>query len=248
VNLEIPPGSPFLEAAFYGLSAVVILVAGALVRIASRAAGDGAAAAASLQRRFFVATLAWVAVVSGASFAGLLLPRGGPSPVFVAMLAGVVVLGPLIARSRVGDRLARGLPLAWLVGFQGFRLPLELTMHRAATEGVMPEHMSYSGLNFDILTGISALLLAVALMATQVPRWVIAAWNWIGLALMWNIVGIAILSTPMIAWFGPDRLNVFVMQMPYTLLPAVLVLAAWACHLIVFRALSSRAASTPGPR
>jgi hypothetical protein len=121
-------------------------------------------------------------------------------------------------------------------------------MHRAATEGVMPEHMSYSGWNFDILTGISALVLAVALAVTPVPRWVIAAWNWIGLGLMWNIVGIAVLSTPMLAWFGPDRLNVFVMQMPYTLLPAVLVTAASSGHLIVFRALSSRAASTPDPR
>jgi hypothetical protein len=248
VTLEIPPGSPFLQAAFYGLAAFAIVAAGVLVRMASRAVGDGDAAAAALQRRYFAAALAWVAAVSGASFAGLLLPRGGPPPVFVAMLAGVVVLGPLIARSRAGDRLARGLPHAWLVGFHGFRLPLELSMHRAVTEGVMPEHMSYSGWNFDILTGISALVLAVALAVTPVPRWVIAAWNWIGLGLMWNIVGIAVLSTPMLAWFGPDRLNVFVMQMPYTLLPAVLVTAAWSGHLIVFRALSSRAASTPDPR
>jgi hypothetical protein len=36
--------------------------------------------------------------------------------------------------------------------------------------------------------------------------------------------------------------------MPYVLLPAVMVLAALAGHLVVFRALSFRAASRPDPR
>jgi small-conductance mechanosensitive channel len=76
----------------------------------------------------------------------------------------------------------------------------------------------------------------------------VAAWNVMGLILLANILGIAILSTPAFAYFGPDRLNVWVMWMPYTLLPAVMVLAAWAGHLIIFRALSSRAASTPDLR
>jgi hypothetical protein len=157
-------------------------------------------------------------------------------------------VGVLIARSTVGDRLARGLPFAVLIGFQGFRLPLELAMHRAYTEGLMPIQMSYSGRNFDIVTGITAIVLAIALRVTSVPRWVIQAWNVLGLVLLFNILGVAIASTPMFAYFGPERLNVWVMWMPYTLLPAVMVLAAWAGHLIVWRALSLRAASTPGLR
>jgi hypothetical protein len=108
--------------------------------------------------------------------------------------------------------------------------------------------MSYSGRNFDIVTGITAIVLAIALRVTNVPRWVIRAWNVLGLVLLFNILGVAIASTPMVAYFGPERLNVWVMWMPYTLLPAVMVLAAWAGHLIVWRALSLRAASTPGLR
>jgi len=48
---------------------------------------------------------------------------------------------------------------------------------------------------------------------------------------------VAVRSTPVFASFGAGRLNLFVMRMPDTLLPAVMVLAAWAGHLIVFRAL-----------
>lgn len=89
---------------------------------------------------------------------------------------------------------------------------------------------------------------SIVLAVTGVPRSLVRAWNVLGLMLLLNIVGVAILSTPVFAYFGRDRLNVWVMWMPYTLLPAVMVPAAWAGHLIIWRALSLRAASTPDPR
>ena len=48
---------------------------------------------------------------------------------------------------------------------------------------------------------------------------------------------IAILGTPRFEYFGPGHLNVWVMQPPFVWLPAVMVLAALAGHLLVFRAL-----------
>jgi hypothetical protein len=248
VDVVILPGSAWLQAFFYGIAAAIVIAAGVLVKLASVRSGDSQQQATSLQGRYAIGATIWLFVVSAASYSGLLLPRGGPPLLFVLLVVSIFAVGVLIARSTVGDRLARGLPLAVLIGFQGFRLPLELAMHRAYTEGLMPIQMSYSGRNFDIVTGITATVLAIALQVTHVPRWVIQAWNVLGLVLLFNILGVAIASTPMFAYFGPERLNVWVMWMPYTLLPAVMVLAAWAGHLIVWRALSLRAASTPGLR
>ena len=238
MEITVPDGTPVLQAAFYILAAVIVVAAIVLLGRAALASGDSIIDARALQRRFTIWSAAWISVVSAASYAGLLLPRRGPPLPFALMVAGVILCGILLARSRFGDRFARGLPLGLLVGFQAFRLPLELAMHRAYTKGVMPEQMSYSGRNFDIVTGITALLLGIALMSTRVPRAVIQVWNVLGLVLLVNIVTVAIMSAPMFAYFGPDRLNVFVMKMPYTLLPAVMVLAAWAGHLIIFRALA----------
>jgi hypothetical protein len=160
-------------------------------------------------------------------------------PPFAGVFLGVLVLGIVLARSAVGDRLARGLPLAALVGLQSFRFPLEVVMHAAAERGIMPMQMSYSGRNFDIVTGITAALLAAWLRFGRPARAIVWAWNVMGLVLLTNIVTVAVLSMPMFARFGstPDRLNTFVANPPYILLPTVLVLAAWAGHLIVFRAL-----------
>jgi type IV secretory pathway TrbD component len=133
--------------------------------------------------------------------------------------------------------LIRGLPLAALVGYQVFRFPLELFMHRAYVEGLRPVQMSYSGRNFDILTGISAGLLALALCRWNVPRFIVHAWNMAGFALLVNIVTIAVVSTPAFAWFGRDRLNVWVTYSPFVRLPAVMVTAGLMGHLLVWRKL-----------
>jgi hypothetical protein len=248
VQIDILPGSPFLQACFYGIAAAIVIAAGILLKRAALNCGDSPAAAAALQGRYSIGASIWLFVVAAASYSGALLPGDGPPLPFALLVVSIIAGGVLIAASKVGDRFARGLPLAVLVGFQGFRFPLELAMHRAHDEGLMPIQMSYSGLNFDIVTGITAIVLAIALAVTAVPRWVVGAWNVLGLLLLVNIVGVAILSTPVFAYFGPDRLNVWVMWMPYTLLPAVMVLAALAGHLIIWKALSLRAASTPDLR
>lgn len=231
-----------IAAGFVALSAAVLAWCYVSIPRAAQACGDSELVARRFQRRFMIKALAWTAFVLGLAWSGA-LGRWDVRPApLMGLLLAVVALGPLIARSTVGDRLARGLPLAALVGLQSFRLPLEVLMHRAAEDGRMPLQMSYSGLNFDIVTGLAAALLAAWLRVGRPPRGVVRAWNVLGLVLLANIVTVAVLSTPTFAVFGvdPGHLNTFVTEVPYVLLPAVLVLTAWAGHLVVFRALRLR--------
>jgi hypothetical protein len=103
--------------------------------------------------------------------------------------------------------------------------------------GVMPAQMSYSGRNFDIITGISAFVVAWLVAQGRGGRLLIAIWNLMGLALLVNVVTIAILSTPRFRYFGDDHLNVWITYPPFVWLPAVMVVAALAGHLLVFRAI-----------
>jgi hypothetical protein len=50
-------------------------------------------------------------------------------------------------------------------------------------------------------------------------------------------VTVALLSTPRFAYFGGDYLNEWVADPPYVWLPSVMVLAALAGHLVIFRSL-----------
>ena len=223
-----------------GFIALPLLLAAAFVlgtAWAGRRTGQGASSQYWWALGTALGALGWLTLTWALAASGTLRRFDMAPPPLVVLLLSVVALGVGIGCSPLGTRLVRGLPLAALVGAQVFRLPLELLMHEAYVEGLMPVQMSYSGMNFDILTGISAGILAPALAGTRVPRWIVGGWNLLGFALLVNIVTIAVLSTPLFRWFGDDRLNTWVTYPPYVWLPAVMVLAALTGHILVLRKL-----------
>lgn len=204
----------------------------------------GTAAAGGNAGRAAAGALIWMGATLALADRGTFLNWNTAPPPFALLVAAILALGVAIAFSSLGGRLAH-LPVWTLVAAQAFRLPLEISMHALVARGIMPEQMSYTGRNFDVLTGASAIIVAGLVAAGVGGRRLVAVWNVMGFLLLVNIVVVAILSTPKIAAFGPDRLNVFVFYPPFVWLPAVLVLAALAGHLIVFRALSLRQARPP---
>ena len=192
-----------------------------------------------------VVSAVWMVATWIAASSGVLRQWDATPPPLAFVVLGVAAIAAVIAFSSYGDRLTMGLPVAVLIAIQGFRLPLEMAMHEMYERGVMPVQMSYSGRNFDILTGISAFVVAWLVARGIGGRWLVIVWNLLGLALLVNIVTIAILSTPLFRYFGEDRLNVWVTYPPFVWLPAVMVLAALAGHLLIFRA---AAALEPPPR
>lgn len=186
---------------------------------------------------------AWFALASSGALVGSL----GRPPGLALLPVGLLVGTSAVARSEIGKRLA-STPLAWLIGLQSFRLPLELVMHAAAEEGVMPPQMSFGlvhgswGYNYDIVTGGTALLLALVGSFRSLPTTLVLAWNILGSVLLLAIMGIAISSLPAFAAFGsaPERLNTWVLHPPFIWLPTVLVGSALLGHLLIFRALARR--------
>lgn len=159
-------------------------------------------------------------------------------PTMVTVIALMFVIAIGLGLSGFGRRLALGLPLAALIGIQAFRFPLELLMHRAYQDGLMPVQMSFSGRNFDIVSGITAALLGAALTRMRVPTWWLKAWNLLGIVLLANVVIIAMLSAPTpLRRFHNEPANVWITQAPYVWLPCVFVLVALFGHVVITRRL-----------
>ncbi len=170
-----------------------------------------------------------------AALLGQQMLQGRP-PLIMPVMALTVACTVVLFRSRAGSELA-ALPLAWIIGLQCFRLPLELVMHQAAVEGLMPVQMSFSGYNFDIVAGATAIPVTWLAAQGKAPRWLLLGWNLLGTITLAVIVGIAIASLPAFALFGPDRLNTWIASPPYIWLPGVLVQVALLGHLLVWRKL-----------
>jgi hypothetical protein len=233
--------SPGFTVAFVALVLAVALAFPVAVHRASRAT---AAPPEAVRRRTRLAALgiaAWLGLTGALAASGLIARLAFPPPLLLLLLgAAALTLGA--ALSPLGTLLARGLPLSVLVGYQAFRIPVELLLHRGYVEGFVPPQMTYVGLNFDVLTGISALAVAWAVHAGRLGRRGVTLWNALGLLLLANIVTVAVLSAPSpLRVFRNAPANSWVAHAPWVWLPAVLVQAALFGHLLVFRALRSRA-------
>ena len=185
-----------------------------------------------------------VAFVIATGFAASrgVLDFGAMPPRMFVLLVVTIVLTVLLVRSKHGQLIATQLPLALLVASQCFRLPLELLMHRAYDEGLMPVQMSYSGYNFDILTGTTALIVAALVYKGVAGRKLVLLWNIVGMVLLLTIVTIALLSTPTpLRVFDKEPANTWITAFPFAWLPLVMVPTALAGHLLIFRRLKAPA-------
>ena len=155
-----------------------------------------------------------------------------PPPITLFLLCGFA--GTVAIGSSRWVRHLISLPLGMLVGFEAFRILVELLIHRSSTVGLAPPQMTWSGYNFDVVTGVTALLLAP--FARVAPKGLLIAWNCLGLTLLVVVIVIAAASFPSrFQFMHPD--NTWVSDFPYVWLPSILVTAALLGHLVIFRKL-----------
>ena len=186
--------------------------------------------------------LLYVAVPGFLAGTGLLYRFESMPPPAMLLVAVLTLATIAFALSPLGARLAAGLGVTTLIVMQGFRVPVELILHRLYLEGVIPVQMTYAGLNFDIVSGATAILLGFWLLqGRSVPPWLLLAWNVLGLALLAVIVTIALLSAPVpFRRFTEGPANRLPGMFPYVWLPTLLVQIALSGHLLLFLELKRR--------
>jgi hypothetical protein len=178
---------------------------------------------------------AWLAITGWFAASGVLETKMLPPPAVIFM---VICLGlaAVLALSRLGTRLVHGTPIAALVGFQAFRLPLELVLHQWWKEGVLPVQMTFEGHNFDIVTGGLAIVVALWAWRGKAPREVILGFNLIGLTLLVTVTTIAVLSTPLpLRRYMNDPPVLLPFNFPFVWIVPICVGGALFGHLLVFR-------------
>lgn len=134
----------------------------------------------------------WVGATSVPTALGWVTPET-TLPGVPLMMGLLLAVGLGLPWTSFGRRLAYGVPLGALVGFQAMRLPLELVLHVWADEGVAPPQMTWTGQNIDIIAGVVALVLAPFAGRSKGAAW---ASQVVGIVLLANVLRVVVLSIP----------------------------------------------------
>ncbi|HEX8547327.1 MAG TPA: hypothetical protein VF691_10230 [Cytophagaceae bacterium] len=160
-------------------------------------------------------------------------------PRFILLVAPPFILTLLVLVSKKGQALIDTLSLKALTFIHIVRIPVEIVLYWLSLNKAVPELMTFSGRNFDILVGITAPF--VSYFGIE-KRWfskkILLLWNFVSLGLLVNIVVNAVLSSPVsFQKFAFDQPNIAVTHFPFSWLPCFIVPIALFCHLAAIRKL-----------
>jgi hypothetical protein len=112
------------------------------------------------------------------------------------------------------------------------RIPIEIVLFYLFLHNMIPELMTFEGMNFDILAGISAPIVGILWLKKRVGRKTLIVWNILALLLVLFIFINGILSSDLpIQMFGFEQPNRAINYFPFILLPATIVPIVIYTHL-----------------
>ncbi|KUG06584.1 hypothetical protein [Solirubrum puertoriconensis] len=213
---------------------------------------QGPQSAATARSRTLVAAavlLLWLAVCAAVAGSGFLSDFNARPPRLMLVLPLPLLTAVWLARSEAVGRLLDAMPRAGLVALQSFRVLMEVVLWLLFVGGEIPVQMTFEGLNYDILTGLTAPIIAYFCFVRRSWPWQVAfGWNIAGLLILVNIVTIAFLSAPLpIRYFFNEPANTIVARFPMVWLPCFVVPLAYTLHVLSMRQLLRRAAAARVP-
>jgi hypothetical protein len=188
---------------------------------------------------FLTSLVVWAVFVSAWSLSGRMGNFGGfpfnVMPIFGIPLITIVAF----TFSKSGKEILIHIPIENIIRLQAFRFIVELLLWALYLENAAPVQMTFEGRNLDVLSGISAPVVAFLFAQNKISKTILVIWNIICLLLLVNIVVTAVLSMPTpFRVFMNEPANTIVTEFPVSWLPALLVPLAYGLHFLSLRQLA----------
>lgn len=190
-----------------------------------------------------IITLLWLGITGLLAYRGFYTDTTGMPPKFILAVAPALLFIIALLVSKKGQAFTDSLDLRLLTLLHIVRLPVELVLYWLAANKAVPELMTFEGRNFDIIAGITApVIYFICFKGPQIKnKGLLLTWNFIGLALLFNIIFHAVLSAPFsIQQLAFDQPNIAVLYFPFAWLPAFIVMAVLFSHLVAIRRLMKK--------
>ena len=179
----------------------------------------------------------WLVLQMAVALTGFYTVYKGIPPRFLllAVPAVLFVIGLFVTRR--GRLFVDSLDVQMLTILHIVRLPVELILYSLFLQKQLPEMMTFSGRNYDILAGLTApLIYFFVFVKGAIGKKGLLAWNIVCIGLLLNIVINAVLSVPSsFQQFSFEQPNVAILYFPLVWLPSCVVPIVLLSHLAVIR-------------
>ncbi|WP_196888904.1 hypothetical protein [Aureivirga sp. CE67] len=182
---------------------------------------------------------AWGAIQTVVSLNGFYLNTEVIPPRFLLVLFPPLLFQFIILIHPIFKKFRNSLNLKTLTLIHIVRIPVEFVLYFLFLEKYVPEIMTFSGRNFDILPGLTApFIYYFGFIKKKLSKKFIFGWNIISLGFLVFIISNAILSAPSpFQLFGFNQPNIALLYFPIVLLPSVIVSVVLFSHFVTIKRL-----------
>lgn len=196
-------------------------------------------AAGKNKRTVLLVLLAWLFVQALISLSGFytVTDQLPPRVIFLVLPPLLTVIALFITKK--GRAFIDGLNTITLTYIHTVRIVVEIVLYLLFIERLVPDVMTLRGGNWDILSGLSAPLIAWLCFSRNLfNRQVLLTWNFFALVLLLNVVVHGLLSAPYpFQQFGFEQPNIAMLHFPFIYIPGFIVPLILFAHLVVIRRL-----------
>ncbi|MBC7426291.1 MAG: hypothetical protein H7321_07120 [Bacteroidia bacterium] len=193
--------------------------------------------AAANNNTFLLIISIWLAIQMIISLTGFYTVTTTIPPRFILLAGPPVLFIILLFITKKGRRFIDNLSLKTLTLIHVIRIPVEIVLLLLYIQKTVPKEMTFEGINFDVLSGITAPVIYYFVFFNKGMSYkILALWNIVCLMLLINIVTIAVLSAPFpFQKIGMDQPNIAVLYFPFIWLPCCVVPLVLFSHLASLR-------------
>lgn len=227
---------------FIALSALCVLYIYRQLRLALPKTSFDSNKQERIKRQFVGVVLGWTTLISVLAWSQFFANFNSVPPrLFLVLLIPLLSVIALSLFSATLKEILRHVPPEKLIYIQSFRIVVELLIWLLFVQDLLPVQMTFEGMNFDVLSGLLAPVVAYfCFTKASWPKWVAILYNIMGIVLVFTIVTIAILSFPTpFRYFMNEPANRIVAQFPFVWLPGILVTVAYSMHFLSLQQLLS---------
>lgn len=181
----------------------------------------------------------WLLVQSVIAATGFYTDNSSQPPHMIAIVFPPILCIIYLFVTKKGRLIIDNVDVIWLNFLHLVRIPVEIVLLLLFKEGLVPKLMTFEGINFDIISGLTVpLIIYYGYKKKQLSKNVLLIWNLTCMALLFNIAYHGILSVPTpFQRFGFEQPNIGLTYFPYVLLPGFIVPAVLFAHLVSIRQL-----------
>lgn len=180
---------------------------------------------------------AWLVVQTIIAYLGFYADTTSVPPHSMLLIVPWIIAILTLFITQRGRKLIDNFNDKWLTYLHVVRIPVEIVLLWLSIYKLVPVAMTFEGRNFDILSGLTAPVVAyLGYKKKKLSKGFIIIWNIICIGLVVNVAATGVLSLPTpFQKLSFDQPNVGVLQFPFIFLPCFIVPVVMLSHFICIR-------------